>query len=242
MNAAPALVDATEIETPTRRLTGVSRKLALGLAVSLSLYALYWVVGIIEAQIYRVTFLLIALILSLLRYPARRNGAIATRPSALDWIWIAATTVALIWPLADFPEFGYRAAEPNTMDLVCGGLAILVTLEATRRTAGWILPLSAITFILYAFYGPALDQIGFSSFAHRGYSLDRLVGSLYMSLEGIFGVPLDVAATYIVLFAIYGAVLQFSGAGSFFMDWSMAAMGRSSSGAVPGRTVTLAGF
>src|SRR3954466_12698306 len=63
-----------------------------------------------------------------------------------------------------------------------------------------------------------------------------------MTLEGIFGVPLDVAATYIVLFTIYGAVLEYSGAGAFFINWAMAAMGRSRSGAAPGRTVTTAGF
>ncbi len=63
-----------------------------------------------------------------------------------------------------------------------------------------------------------------------------------MTLEGIFGVPLDVTSTYIILFTIYGAVLEQSGAGRFFIDWSMAAMGRSGSGAAPGRTVTVAGF
>ena len=117
-------------------------------------------------------------------------------------------------------------------------------LEATRRTVGWILPVSAIGFILYAYYGPLLDSVGLGLFAHRGYPLDRLVGSLYMTLEGIFGVPLDVAATYIVLFTIYGAVLQFSGAGRFFLDWAMAVSGRPAAepAAPAGRTVTIAGF
>jgi TRAP transporter 4TM/12TM fusion protein len=86
------------------------------------------------------------------------------------------------------------------------------------------------------------DRIGLPLIAHRGYPFDRLVGTLYMTLEGIFGVPLDVASTYIVLFTIYGAVLELSGAGRFFIDWSMAAMGKSRSGAAPGRTVTVAGF
>ena len=63
-----------------------------------------------------------------------------------------------------------------------------------------------------------------------------------MTLDGIFGVPLDVAATYIVLFTVYGAVLEHSGAGRFFIDWSLAAMGRSRSAAAPGRSVTIAGF
>ena len=63
-----------------------------------------------------------------------------------------------------------------------------------------------------------------------------------MTLEGVFGVPLDVAATYIVLFVIYGAILEHSGAGRFFVDWAMAAIGRSGGGAGPGRTVAVAGY
>lgn len=234
------LIEAFEPEAPTRQLSGAPRMLAATLAIGLSSYALYWVVAIVQPQIYRVSFLLIALVLSFLFYPAIRGRR--TNISALDWILIAATVVALGWPLVDFSRFVYRAAEPTTVDLICGTLTIVLVLEATRRTVGWILPASAVVFLLYAYYGPDLDRIGLGLFAHRGYALDRLIGSLYISLEGIFGVPLDVAATYIVLFTIYGAVLQFSGAGTFFLDWAMAATGRSGSGAGPGRTVTLAGF
>ena len=104
------------------------------------------------------------------------------------------------------------------------------------------LPLTATAFLLYGWAGPWFDQLGLPLLAHRGYGADRLVGTLYMTLEGIFGVPLDVAATYIILFTIYGAVLEHSGAGQFFIDWAMAAMGKSRSGAAPGRTVTVAGF
>jgi TRAP transporter 4TM/12TM fusion protein len=209
------------------------------LATGLSVYSLIWVITNVEPQIYRVSFLLLALILTFLRYPARHGQQ---RVSLLDWLMIATSLVAFVWPLMDFRQFVYRAAEPVWMDLIGGTLAIAIVLEATRRTVGWVLPLSAIIFVLYAYYGPLLDRIGLGLFAHRGYSLDRLVGHLYMTLEGIFGVPLDVAATYIVLFAVYGAILQFSGAGTFFLDWAMAAMGRSGSGAGPGRTVTVAGF
>jgi TRAP transporter 4TM/12TM fusion protein len=230
---------SNESDASVRKLSGVVNVVAALLAAGLSVYALFWVVAVIEPQIYRVSFLLIALVLTFLLYPARRGQQSV---HVVDWILVGVTLVALLWPLIDFRDFVYRAAEPGLMDLVGGALAILVVLEATRRTVGWILPIAAITFILYGYYGAFLDQIGLGLFAHRGYALDRLVGSLYMTLEGIFGVPLDVAATYIVLFAVYGAVLQFSGAGTFFLDWAMAAMGRSGSGAGPGRTVTLAGF
>ena len=230
---------SSESEVSVRKLSGTAGALAWVLAVGLSVYSLIWVVTIVEPQIYRVSFLLIALVLTFLLYPARQAQQ---RIHLLDWLMIAATLVAFTWPLIDFREFVYRAAEPGMMDLVGGTLAVLIVLEATRRTVGWILPISAIVFILYGYYGPLLDRIGLDLFAHRGYALDRLVGHLYMTLEGIFGVPLDVAATYIVLFGVYGAVLQFSGAGTFFLDWAMAAMGRSASGAGPGRTVTVAGF
>jgi TRAP transporter 4TM/12TM fusion protein len=121
-------------------------------------------------------------------------------------------------------------------------VTIVVVLEATRRTTGWILPFTALAFLAYAVFGPALDRIGLALVAHRGYDAERLVGTLYMTLEGIFGVPLDVTATYIVLFTIYGAVLEHSGAGRFFIDWAAAAVGRSGGGAGPGRTVTVAGY
>jgi TRAP transporter 4TM/12TM fusion protein len=229
----------SDSEAPVRKLSGTLNVVAWILAAGLSVYALYWVVAIVEPQVYRVSFLLVALVLTFLLYPARRGQQNIV---FLDWLMIGFTLIALVWPLVDFREFVYRAAEPGWLDLLGGTLAILVVLEATRRTVGWILPVAAITFLLYGYFGAMLDRIGLGLFAHRGYALDRLVGSLYMTLEGIFGVPLDVAASYIVLFAVYGAVLQFSGAGTFFLDWAMAAMGRSGSGAGPGRTVTVAGF
>ncbi len=232
--------DAFEPDTRVRRLSGAPRLLAAALAIALSLYALYWVVAIVQPQVYRVSFLLLALVSSFLLYPGVPGGR--ARVTTLDWLLVAASLVALGWPLADFDRFVYRAAEPTVTDLVCGTLAVLLVLEATRRTVGWILPAAAVAFVLYAYYGPLLDLVGLDLLAHRGYALDRLVGSLYMTLEGMFGVPLDVAATYIVLFTIYGAVLQSAGAGTFFLDWAMAAMGRTGGGAGPGRTVTVAGF
>jgi TRAP transporter 4TM/12TM fusion protein len=224
-----------------RRLQGASAAFARLLAVAVSVYALYWVVAIVEPLLYRASFLLLALVLAFVATPARRRSP-HTRPSPLDWTLAALSAAVLAWPLVDRADFPYRAAVPTPVDLACGGLAILLVLEAARRTAGWPLTLTAGAFVAYAYLGPLLDLVGLSAIAHRGYALDRLVGTLFMSLDGIFGVPLDVAATYIVLFSIYGAVLEHSGAGRFFIDWSLAALGRSRSGAAAGRSVTLAGF
>jgi len=227
-------------EAPARRLDGFAGRLAAVLAIGLSTYALYWVIFVVQPQIYRPSFLLISLVLSFLLFPRVRGSRAGV--STVDWVLAALAVVTLGWPLLDFNAIVYRATEPQAIDVVLGGTLILLVLEATRRAVGWILPVTALGFIGYALAGPWFDDIGLSLLAHRGYTADRLIGTLYMTLEGIFGVPLDVAATYIILFTIYGAVLELSGAGAFFIDWAMAAMGRSRSAAAPGRTVTLAGF
>ena len=235
-----ALRDDPDAEVPTRQLSGFPAHLVTALAAGLSLYALYWVVGIVQPQIYRVSFLLVALVLTFVLYPA--VPAWRGRVAALDWALAAVAVVVLAWPIFDFDQFVYRAATPSGLDILFGTITTLLVLEATRRTVGWILPATAVGFLLYGYYGPLFELVGLEIFAHRGYAVERLVGTLYMTLEGIFGVPLNVASSYIVLFTIFGAMLQHSGAGQFFITWTMAAFGRSSSGAGPGRTVTMSGF
>ena len=231
-----------ELESPTRQLTGWPARIATMLAIGLSLYALYWVLGIVQPLVYRASFLLIVLVLSFMFYPGSDSERARTRISPLDWLFVALAVVSLLWPLIDFDNFIYRAADPTTRDMTLGAICILLVLEATRRTAGWVLPITATCFILYTFYGPLLDLVGLGMIAHRGYDLARIVGTIYMTLEGVFGVPLDVAASYIILFSIYGAVLGASGAGKFFLEWSLAAVGTSGGGAGPGRAVTVAGL
>ena len=232
--------DDPDAEVPTRRLTGFPERLVTVLAAGLSLYALYWVIGIVQPQIYRASFLLVALVLTFVLYPAIH--AWRSRVTTLDWTLASMAVLVLGWPLLDFDQFVYRAATPNRIDILFGAVTTLLVLEATRRTVGWILPITAMAFLLYGAYGPRLELVGMEIFAHRGYSVARLVGTIYMTLEGIFGVPLNVASTYIVLFTIFGAMLQHSGAGQFFITWTMAVFGRTTSGAGPGRTVTMSGF
>jgi TRAP transporter 4TM/12TM fusion protein len=214
------------------------RPIAAALGFLLAISALYWVVGIVDPHVYRVSFLLIALILTFVVTPSGQGRA----HGAVDALWILGSVAVFTWPLLDIDAFVNRAATPGAIDLAAGCLGLVIVLEATRRTTGWVLPITAILFLVYAMTGPLLDRIGLSLVAHRGYGIERLVGTLFMTLEGIFGVPLDVATTYIVLFTIYGAVLEHSGAGRFFVDWTTAAIGRSGGGAGPGRTVTVAGY
>jgi TRAP-type uncharacterized transport system fused permease subunit len=191
--SAERLLEKFEPEMATRRLGGRVRILAAVLAVSLALYGLYWVVAVVDTRVYRTSFLLVTLALGFLLYSARRARP-RHSPSPLDWALVGLTIIAFGWPLLDGAGFSHRAATPTNVDLALGVAAILLVLEAVRRTSGPVLPVTAALFILYAYLGPLLDLVGLSAIGHRGYYADRLVGMLYMTLDGIFGVPLDVGA------------------------------------------------
>jgi TRAP transporter 4TM/12TM fusion protein len=207
------------------------------LTTLLSALSLVWVLVVISPQIYRPLVLLIGAWAVIRSFPAKgRYGP------AIDAAWVAAALFGLGWPLAQGEPFLYRAATPTSGDVLAGVVAIVVVLEIARRTTGWILPISAAAFLAYAVFGQQLASIGLAGVAHRGYDLPRLVSNLYMTLEGIYGVPLDVAATYIVLFSVYGALLERSGAGAFFLDFAMSLARRGDPRKSAGRSVTIAGF
>lgn len=233
LEAARKLVEAEE--GPRRRLSGALGWVVSAIAVAMSLVFLYWAWGTVTTQILRLVFLAFTLVLSFLLYPAISKRGLA-RVAWFDWLLVAASLAVVGYALWDFEEFIYRAALPTTWDQVFGALTILLVLEATRRTTGWILPAVALGFLAYAWLGAWLP----APWTHQGYGPDRLVGHMYMTLEGIFGIPLDVAATFIILFTIYGAVLEYSKAGEFFVNFSLAATGGKPTAA--GRTVTLASF
>jgi TRAP transporter 4TM/12TM fusion protein len=203
----------------------------------LSALSLVWTVAIISPQVYRPLMLLVGVWAILRAYPTKGRGG-----TLFDTLVVVVALFGLGWPLAQGQAFLYRAATPTGGDVLAGIAAIVVILEAARRTTGWILPVSAAVFLMYAAAGQGLASIGLAGIAHRGYDLPRLVGNLYMTLEGIYGVPLDVAVTYIILFSLYGAVLERSGAGKFFLDFSMSLSRRGNPARSAGRSVTLAGF
>jgi TRAP transporter 4TM/12TM fusion protein len=220
---------------PRRQLKGAIGKITGLIAVAMSLLFLYWAWASVTAQVLRLVFLGLSLVLSFLVYPIRRSARAAGVPW-FDWVLAAASIAVVAYPLWDFEEFIYRAALPTVRDQIFGAATIVLVLEATRRTTGWILPAVAIAFLAYARFGVYLPP----PWTHQGYEIDRLVGHMYVTLEGIFGVPLDVAATFIILFTIFGAVLEFSKAGEFYVNFSLAATGGKPAAA--GRTVTLASF
>jgi len=223
-----------EEEGPSRRLTGKMDFFITAVAVGMSLIHLYAAVGIIMTQVLRGIHVMFVLFLCFLVFPSFKR--FKNRIIWYDFLLSLLGIAVIVYMLADFDAFIYRSVIPNFWDKFFGIILILLVLEATRRTTGLIMPAIVIAFIVYAFVGPWLP----TPWTHRGYDIDRIVGHMYMTLEGIFGVPIDVSSTFIILFTIWGAFLEFSGAGKFFIDFSFAAMGGKPTSA--GRTVTLASF
>jgi TRAP transporter 4TM/12TM fusion protein len=223
-----------KFEGKTRHPSGWIGYLITGLLVLTSLYALWSTTATIITQIHRTIFLLSVMVLVFLLYPGWRGAQRRIHPT--DVLLALASAVALGYVFVDFNAFVYRTVIPNRWDLVFGVATILLILEATRRTTGNALLLLVIAFIAYAFAGPYLP----APWTHRGYDLSRVVGQLYMTLEGIFGVPLAVASTFIILFTIYGSFLEQSGAGKFFVELALGLTGRRRTGA--GQAVTVASF
>jgi len=223
-----------EEEGFTRRLSGWKELFVTYFAVFMSLYHLYAAVATITTQVLRGIHVGMVLFLSYLVFPPfkKKTGSIGWYDVLLALL--GASTI--VYMLVDFNEFVYRAVTPDAWDLFFGSVLIILILEATRRSTGWIMPAVVIAFLIYAYIGPSLP----APWTHRGYSVKRIVGHMYMTLEGIFGVPIDVSSTFIILFTIYGAILEYSGAGKFFIDFSFRLMGGKPTSA--GRTVTMASF
>lgn len=221
-------------EGATNRLGGFAGQAVTVIAVVMSLFHLYAAYAIVPTQELRYTHVAFTLVLSFLLFPlAARFRNHVRWWDIIPGILAVATIGYALWGGDDFTD---RATTPDHLDVIVGIIFIILVLEATRRTTGLIMPVVAVFFIAYAMLGPHLP----APWTHRGYDVSRLVGHLFITLEGIFGVAVDVSATLIILFTIFGAFLQQSGAGKFFIDFSLALMGGKTNAA--GRTVVLSSF
>ena len=203
-------------------------------AVGLSLFHLYAAYSIVPTQELRTIHVGLVLFLVYLSFPL--TARFKNRLMWWDIIFALAALYIVYYILSGGDDFADRNTAPNQLDVMVGVVFILMILEAVRRTNGMILVIVTVSFLLYALLGNYLP----APWTHKGYEIDRLVGYMYMTLEGIFGTAVDVSATLIILFTIFGAFLQFTGAGKFFIDFSFAAMGGKSSGV--GRTIVLSSF
>ncbi len=223
-----------EEEGATSRFGGRLDLLITALLVAMSLFHLYAAASIVRTQVLRPVHVAFVLLLIFLIFPATKR--LRNRLMWYDVLLGLAGVATIAYMLMGGDDFWDRSTWPNDWDVVFGVAFVVLVLEACRRTTGWIMPIVVVLFGAYAFLGPWLP----GQWTHRGYDLPSMVGVMYMSLEGIFGTAIDVSATLIILFTIFGAFLQHSGAGKFFLDFSFALLGGKRSGA--GRTVVLSSF
>jgi TRAP transporter 4TM/12TM fusion protein len=238
-------------ERPARRLSGRVELFVWAASIAIALLVLKQVFLPFATgnQYYLVIFLGVTLPLVFLCYRprGRRGDAEADNPGPLDWALAGVALLVGLYPvlplaIGDFgggyDAFLDRQGILSTSDIVAGALLLVLILEATRRATGLVLPLVCLAFLAYSYYGGYLPPSW--DIAHAGIDFSQIVNALYNDQSGFYGVPLDVAATYIVLFTIYGAVLAQSGAAEFFVDLSFAVFRRSRT--APGRTAALSGF
>lgn len=213
-------------ESDYRRLRGTSGIAVAVLATAFSLFQLYTALfGVLDAQLQRAVHLSFGLALVYLLYPTRKSWS----RSRLHWFDLLLAVLAVIAPLyivINYKELVLRAGMNNSTDIVVGALGIIFVIEAARRVVGWPIITVAMLFITYAFAGPYLP----GAFAHQGVSVESLVGHLFYTTEGIFGIPLGVSSTFIFLFILFGAYLEKTGLGKFFIDLANSIAGWASGG------------
>jgi TRAP transporter 4TM/12TM fusion protein len=223
-----------EEEGVQNKFTGWIAAFITATAVAMALFHLYAAYEIVRTEVLRASHVAFVLFLSFLIFPVARRF----RHRVMGWDWLLALlgVATALYVVVSGDEFFDRSITPNQWDVFFGVALILLVLEAMRRATGWIMPFITTCFLAYAIFGAYLP----APWTHKGYEIPRLIGHMYMTLEGIFGVAVDVSSSLIILFTIYGAFLQYSGAGKFYIDFSFSAMGGKPTGA--GRTVVLASF
>jgi TRAP transporter 4TM/12TM fusion protein len=221
-------------EGAANKLKGWLGVFVLAVAFVMSAFHLYTAYAIVPTQTLRPVHVGFVLFLSFLVFPV----AARWRHRVMWWDWLAAllAIAVVVYLIQGGDDFTDRNTSPEPWDVAFGIALIVLVLEAMRRTNGWVMPIVTAAFLVYALVGPWLP----APWTHKGYEVARLVGVMYMTLEGIYGVAVDVSSSLIILFTIFGAFLQHSGAGKFYIDFSFAAMGGKPTGA--GRTVVLASF
>ncbi len=214
------------------RLLGITRQTAVAIAIAMSCYHLYTgFFGSPEAMLHRALHLLFVLVLVFFPAFVRQERQERTK-LLLDLVLLALVLLSLGHIFWNYRYVVTRLPYIQSLsrrDVVMGLIFILIVLEATRRQIGWALPITAVTFILYALLGRSLP----GPLQHMGFGLPAIVDQLYLSPEGIFGIPLGVSASYVILFVIFGAFLEESNTGQFFMDFATALTGGARGG--PGK-------
>ncbi|MBP6332035.1 MAG: TRAP transporter permease [Aminivibrio sp.] len=228
------ILEKYDRESTTRTLSPSWETLVKAVCILFSLFQLYTAAfGVFEAQIQRSVHLGFVLVLVYLLYPARLSQR-KTGMKPTDVFFAVLGLAVGAYVVIEYHDLMMRAGLPTTWDIVFGAACILLVLEASRRVVGLPITLVAMVFLAYAYWGPYFPGM----FAHRGFSLTRIITHMYVTTEGILGMPVGVASTFVYLFILFGAFLHKTGLGKFFIDLALAATGHRVGG--PAKVAVLA--
>ena len=227
-----------ERESRTRAFDKKAIKLVVYyLCLAFTLYHLAYASGIRALQMVNIKHHAIhvglILMLGFALYPAFKKTS-RKKIAWYDWILIAFSAAMPVYVFIRYPTFISTGFQGDTIDIVMGTILIVLVLICSRRLSGWALPILSVIFLLYALFGRHFPGI----FQHRGYSWHRIVTYLTTDIYGIYGTSIKVSATYIVLFIIFGEVMNKCGMGQFFNDIANAIAGHTKGG--PAKVAVLA--
>ena len=218
-----------QYDLETSKLRKLSGKVALFItivAILMSAFHLFtaWH-GTLLAMKQRSLHLIFAFTLGFALYPGFKKSS-KDKIDITDWLLIVLSVGVWGYIFFNVEAIALKGGQMSTTDMVLGVLAVLLTLEVTRRVVGPELPIVTIVFLLFAYFGRHLPGI----FAHRGFNVTRIVSHMYMTTEGIMGTPLGVSSTFVFMFILFGSFLDKTGVGEFFIDFAYALTGSTRSG------------
>lgn len=208
-----------------RQLTGKTSKIFSFIAASFSLFYLYSAIAIVPFFIFLSMYLLFTAVLIFLLFPATKRSP-KKRITWMDLVFIGLSIATVAYFIIAYEEMEERMGYVTMPDLIAGIICIIVAIESCRRVLGPMLPSLGIIFLLYCYLGPYMP----GELQHKGFWISRIVSYCY-SESGIFGVVTRVYATFVLLFIIYGAFLEKSKVGDFFIDLAISIVGRTTGGA-----------
>ena len=221
------LMEQYDLETSKlRKLTGKVALFITIVAILMSAFHLFtaWH-GTLLAMKQRSLHLIFAFTLGFALYPGFKNSS-KDKIDIMDWILMILSIGVWGYIFFNVEAIALKGGQMSTTDMVLGVLAVLLTLEVTRRVVGPELPIVTIVFLLFAYFGRSLPGV----FAHRGFNVTRIVSHMYMTTEGIMGTPLGVSSTFVFMFILFGSFLDKTGVGEFFIDFAYALTGSTRSG------------
>lgn len=213
-------------ESDFRIFKGPGSKFVALIAISFSLFQLYTAFfGVLDAHLQRAAHLSFGLALVYILFPTRKSWS----RKKMHWFDALLAIIATSMPLyviVFYKDLVMRSGIVTPTDMVVGVVGVFLVMEAARRVVGWPIVIVASVFLVYALAGSKMPGV----LAHQGVSIKHLAGHLFFTTEGIFGIPLGVSATFIFLFILFGAYLEKTGLGKFFIDLANAIAGWASGG------------